>query len=100
MSEQLKIGIIELTQEDIDQGVMDSCKKCPMALAVSRYCDAPLYAGFCNIWDAQDQWSVHIPDVMFNWMVKFDTGQVVEPFTFPLQLPARLVDAAEARKSA
>jgi hypothetical protein len=81
---------IEVTQEDIDNGLRGNCRQCPIALVVARSTGA-LYVSV----NSGIQWSYfrgcvspehwrRIPLEVFRFMSDFDRGRPVEPFSFEL----------------
>lgn len=96
-NQKLRRAAVELIQEDIDKGERRICGRCPMALALSRYCGEPVAVGFCFIWAKSAIWRVYTPVHITDWMENFDCGITVDPSTFFIDLPSEIVDAAEAR---
>lgn len=80
---------VNVTANDIREGVIASCESCPIARAVSRKCMGPVLvccidfappAGYAN-------WSRDIPKGVLRWIKKFDAGRPVSPFAFYVSLP-------------
>lgn len=89
--------IVKVTQEHIDKGrklipnAKYMCTCCPVALALK------------DIFKVEDTWAslsklrvgqypknlifeVETPAYVSNWMIAFDSGQLIEPFEFELSL--------------
>ena len=73
--------MVEITQDDIDNGYRNHHKRCPLSLAVKRKLNRTdvsvharrLYVG-TEVYD--------IPRAARNWLYAFDTNQPVSPITF------------------
>lgn len=82
---------IEVTREDIDQGVRTNCKKCPVALAISRaigYDDVEVstgsfYANFGGNWGLA-RIMQPLPKFVIALIRWFDTGHKIAPFSFAI----------------
>lgn len=82
--------LIQVTQEDINNGRRGNCYYCPVALAVARIFNAHnfIYVGAEGICDVR-KWTVPVlPPEVFDFICKFDRQFPVAPFTFELQIPA------------
>lgn len=73
--------IITVTQEDIDNGEMCLTEKCPVALAVKRAIGRMVRVNACYI--VADR-NYDTPFSASEFIVAFDAGKLVEPFTFEL----------------
>lgn len=82
--------IIEVTQEDIDHGEKKKCMECPVARAINRahkgaraavgdYCIG-IKTGFLKTE------TVPTPPEVQAFVLAFDAGRPVSPFTFSLPL--------------
>lgn len=76
---------IDVTQADIDAGVREDCKSCPVALSLNR-------AGGVAAWVDQEiavtisgvRRGFGIPPELVNFILDFDKGAHVEPITCTL----------------
>ena len=83
---------VEVTQEDIDAGLIGSCMRCPLALAIIRRLDRAdievkrfrYSIGHSNFW-----WP--LPAECSLFVQQFDGCYPVAPFTFVLAVPEELV---------
>jgi hypothetical protein len=75
---------IQVTQDDIDNGVRCSVKRCPVALACLR----TIGKNYSQIWE--EYWpdfhdpSKNIPSSVLIFVRAFDSGNIVQPFSFVL----------------
>ncbi len=83
---------VEVTQEDIDGGAKRSCGSCPIALAINRV-DGGLWragveshAAYISVRGpvATEHMKAILPCEARDFIVEFDQGLHVQPFTFPL----------------
>lgn len=67
---------IEVTSEDIERGVPDNCHHCPIALAARRAgLNTPeVDSAFLN--------GMVLPDAATEFILDYDNGEPVEPFSF------------------
>lgn len=85
--ERLKRMTINVTQEDINKGVRNSCTKCPVALAVHRALNKMVRVGFSGV---RVEFSIgvlqflRIPQECQDFMARFDFGMPVQPFEFEI----------------
>ena len=86
---------IDVTQEDIDNGVRAMCDKCPIALAIARKIKCDIYVStFLTRLYYEDlglEFSNSTP--MYTFVKNFDQGVPVQPFSFELDISYG-VDAA------
>lgn len=80
------IQLIEVTQEDIDIGVAQASRYCPVALAVKRATKKPVmvhptYVAF------ESGERVSVPNDVTWWISAFDAGAKGMPFSFALEVP-------------
>lgn len=78
---------VEVTQADIDAGIKESCVDCPIARAISRAVRVDARVG--TYWVS---WRIGnflteltLPVAAVGWIMAFDRGYPVEPFTFELE---------------
>ena len=88
---------ITVTQDDIDQGVIDGCK-CPIALAVARVLpgDIHWHVGNSHIFMGEPDGpkpQVELPSEARIFIGRFDGGLRPEPFSFVLDIPGQLAGA-------
>lgn len=76
---------IEVTQEDIENGVPCKSLYCPIALAVSRKLGIPVYIGIYTVC-AEHNDLAKLPYKATKWITQFDIGRKVEPFSFDLDV--------------
>jgi hypothetical protein len=74
--------IISVTEDDIKMGKVGDCQFCPVALAVKRNTARPITVG-SDILDV-DQVSHWLPLEVVDFIEDFDSGLLVDPFTFEL----------------
>lgn len=78
---------INVTQEDIDKGIKNSCFNCALALSAKRALeDANLSVGAKTIFWVTKLVDFNLPQVAIDFIKAFDTNQPVSPFTFDLTL--------------
>lgn len=82
---------VSITQEGINDGVRRDCQSCPVALALTRAIGEEVIVSgiWCTI--APDTLAVkmiELPRAVREWIVRFDRGFLVSPFTFELEVPA------------
>ncbi len=78
---------IQVTQEDINQGVRQECEKCPIALAVIRAIGPQAATMRISVDDAwvdigEESWC--LPRSAARFVSDFDSGKAVTPFEFEL----------------
>jgi hypothetical protein len=82
----MKTKTINVTQHDIDNGIADSNKSCPVALAIRRaFKKGKPYAlvGWYTIGIGTKR--INTPSVVRNFIYDFDKKSEVEPFSFTLE---------------
>jgi hypothetical protein len=78
---------IEVTQEDIDNGLKGKCDSCAVALAAKRAFGNRIILVDGEQMDVIDngKWDVlDLPDSAVAFIEAFDTGKPVKPFSFEL----------------
>ena len=81
--------LIQVTQEDIDEGERGHCYYCPVALAIGRTLNRRnfIYVGGQGIRDVA-KWVIEtLPPGVLDFVCKFDNGEPVSPFSFELEIP-------------
>lgn len=91
---------IEVTQEDIDQGMVRSCRECPVARAIKKKVGmktclgvTPSWVSFYDIYDKTDKtFLVQLPEKATEFINKFDGNEIVEPFEFELNITEEVIE--------
>ncbi len=73
---------INVTQDDIDKGLRRSWKECPVARAITRITGEVTIVGIGCISTNEGLFSA--PQVVKDFVRKFDLLEEVQPFTFEL----------------
>ncbi len=73
--------LIEVTQDDIEAGKKHDSDSCPVALAAARVFNGPCKAG-CFTMETPNGGRVNMPRSVYYFMINFDKGFPVEPFSF------------------
>lgn len=73
---------IEVTQDDIMKGLPKSFTRCALATAMSRHLGKPVRVLGLSFTIDGDNNLYPLPDIAVKFGIAFDTGCVVEPFTF------------------
>lgn len=74
-----------VTQEDIDEGILLECEKCPVARAVSRmlpaYPKISVSSKIVEVWFTKHTgvWSLDVADDLAEWILAYDREQPVRP---------------------
>ena len=80
---------INVTKEDIKTGLRNNCDKCPVALAIVRKFKSELVFVGHRAWYAIDgkgnKVGGDLPIKAQEFIVKFDRGAFVSPFTFMVE---------------
>jgi hypothetical protein len=79
---------ITVTQEDIDTGERDDCNRCPIALAAGRVLGGKVIVD--DDWiisraDFNDSDFYALTDEARQFILRFDAGEPVSPFTFEVE---------------
>lgn len=77
--------IIEVIQDDIDNGQRNRCRYCPIALALSRTTGKTWEVGYSNCSLMGHYNHLHLPDNATAFINLFDGGRTVRPFSFELE---------------
>lgn len=93
---------VRVTDADIRDGEQGECKRCPIALAITRRlsdrADVKVSNRLVRFWDLRDlafeQVEV-LPEPARRFIYIFDLDGSAEPFAFPLQVPRRLMKEAD-----
>ena len=81
---------VDVTQADVNDGRRSDCRDCPIARAIQRATGNPnisigLHHG--RFWKSADDYTVfQIPEVCAKFIVDFDGGLPVSPFSFEVTL--------------
>lgn len=76
---------VEVTAEDIAQGVAADCQRCPVALALKRATGEDWRVGSYEAEKVAIR--VPLPMRVRAWTLALDTGEPVEPFSFEIEVP-------------
>lgn len=79
---------IDVTQEDIKNGEVGVCTRCPVALAMRRSTGHLWFIDTAILSNADGSTELDTPACVRNFVRRFDTRLQVEPFSFDLALPA------------
>lgn len=77
--------IIEVTEQDIDAGLRNSCFSCPVARAFQRKLETQVTVGHTDAVVYRKGLfvaTILLPEVVKLWIATFDAGKKVEPFSF------------------
>ncbi len=87
---------IQVAQEDINQGIKEDCRRCPVALAIARVttnCDISVarYIQFIHATGNNNRnfFLRLLPLHMQAWIGDFDFGYFVRPTAFKLEIPEK-----------
>ena len=83
---------IRVTKGDIAAGLRANCRTCPIARALQRRF-RPTEVKVCHqfaslIW-GQTYHQAPMPIKAATWLLAFDQGHVMQPFTFEIDVPRR-----------
>lgn len=83
---------IEVTDDDIFDGIQSSCHNCPIALAASRINIARIISVNSTSMVVRNTYSrngdfIVLPIEAIDFIAAFDTNQEVEPFSFEIEVP-------------
>ena len=84
--------IVNVTEKDIEQGRKRNCRHCPIALAIRRKFPGDstvvrVDRKIAFIWPTGGSYfATDLPRAARDFVVDFDSGRVVSPFTFNLSL--------------
>lgn len=83
----MKTITVKVTQEHIDNGVLRSCRACPVALALidTGYSEVAVSADGLYISDSFGR--LEVPPTVANFIKAFDLGYHPRPFEFTLEVP-------------
>jgi hypothetical protein len=78
---------ITVTQEDIDEGIIKDCIRCPIARAIGRAFGEKASVAQTDYY-VSGRWNSlkpkKLPNVATEFIYDFDAGRPVHPFTFEL----------------
>jgi hypothetical protein len=87
---------VTVDQACIAEGERGNCAKCPVALAIYKRLGMRCEVDYYNISFGDDR--VQTPPCAGTFIVDFDAGRSVEPFTFELDVPNKYVQESMWRK--
>lgn len=82
--------IISINQNHIDRGSKGCAMSCPVALAIKDVVlDESIVTinRYCFICHSYKRYSERIPNHIYHWINDFDSGKVVSPISFELDIP-------------
>lgn len=83
MEDDQRIVLVEVTADDIKQGQRDNCLDCPVARALNRAFNLGPACVDTDIFYFDWGYDTHsLPEEVTEFIVNFDDGQQVEPFSF------------------
>ena len=77
---------IDVLQEDIDGGWRGNCTACPLALALSRVTGHYFSVWLRYCYDNKTRRQYSIPSFIADRIAAYDCGEVLEPFSFEIDL--------------
>ena len=90
----MKRLVIDVTQEDIDRGVRQNSRRCPLAVAARRASGAQEVVALGFGVDCYTDYGSFVcygaTKVFREWMRRFDTGKKVKPRRFVLYVDRRV----------
>lgn len=78
---------IQVTQEDIDEGVAEQCLSCPVARAIKRALGYPVGVSSVIFEPSTDRKICELPEGVVRWIMRFDEGRAVNPLNFYINVP-------------
>lgn len=78
--------IVNVTQADINDGIMGSCGACPVAKALTRSLGGCVRVGYCTFTMQNGSEVYRLPPEARDWIMDFDCGFHVAPFGFNLEV--------------
>jgi hypothetical protein len=91
---------VQVTQEDIAQGLAGDCEECPIALAIYRALSATtgvrVGTGGVTLYRDHANAMLALPVAASRFICWFDHDDVVEPFEFELDIPDEIAPAGAA----
>lgn len=85
---------ITVTKQDIQKGKWNNGKFCPVAIAIRRYVKDLASVGSYVVFFKdvpQNGWGTYLSRSTKSFIIKFDKGEKVIPFTFKITVPEELV---------
>jgi hypothetical protein len=76
---------IQVTQQDIDEGIAGKCYDCPIALAIARVLHIRLRV-FRTIVIYSFGYLIFLPNCVIQFIDQFDNNEPVQPFEFELDI--------------
>ena len=81
---------IDVTADDIQRGQRGNCRTCPVARAVAKRVFGRIGVGIALITVGRVV-EVSTPDVVVEFIRKFDWKGKADPFSFEIRVPAEIV---------
>ena len=98
--------LVRVTRADIDEGWRQSCRRCPVALALLRATGLEWHADLDDLrligvpWEDRDRRPVRTPERVRDWMNRFDfckSRRSQRPFRFTVNMPLDMLLAVSVR---
>lgn len=83
----MKTITVEVTAEDIANGVKGKCTSCPVARALSRAAGEPWSVAFDYATRERDCARAWLTPKCRTFIEDFDCGEPVAPFSFTIEVP-------------
>lgn len=97
-------ALISVTKKDINNGVTNDAEYCPIALAATRIgLNGVLVASSTLDFvygDGYNAYNAKIPKVAKKFVVDFDKGEDVKPFSFVIGIPSKIARQLKLKKKA
>lgn len=80
---------VDVTYDDIQHGKQRSCFSCPVARAMTRVMKHRTTVGRHSFTVQVEPrwWSSMLPEEVTSFIIRYDSGHPVEPFTFHVEIP-------------
>lgn len=94
----MRIGV-QVTKQDIAAGIRQSCRQCPVALAIHRATGLPASVSikYYRLYTSQGMWRDVLPNEAGKFVYAFDDYLDCRPFEFHLNIPKRIMEAVASR---
>lgn len=89
----MKTVTISVTQKHIEEGIQQICNRCPIALAIRDLLplhwpndeSVSVWGGAADLYPSKTR--LLLPDAAIQFIEDFDIGEIVQPFSFELEVP-------------
>ncbi len=85
--------LVQVTQDDIDTGVICDGQRCALAKAINRIAPIPYWIGVIQYWPKNFgtiELSWTLPDEALEFRRAFDSGMPTSPFSFWLNVLSKI----------